>query len=479
MVHHTTNARLALLPAAEKPQLRSMELMKTPRAFRPIAISLLVLVTLVAMGLVFVPWQQSVTGYGRVIVFSPMDRPQSIEAQIPGKILRWNVVEGQSVNAGDVIAEIEDIDSKFLMEDQVERLRSQRGFMQTGVQQSQMRETALGGQLADMEKSRTMAIPAAEQRVRQAEDRLVVAQQNVEQARQGVVTAELNLKRIQELHEKGLRSKRDLELVELDIVMARTRLESMVASVNVAERDLQVARLDKDRLINDTSAQLNNVRASLASVRETIAKSNSDLQKMQVDIGNVTRRTEQRLIRAPRDGKLVRVMKAGPGQTVKAGDELAVLAPATTDQAVELFLSDYDTPLVSVGRQVRLNFAGWPAVQFVGWPSVAVGTFAGKVKVIDAVDDGKNRFRIIVEPDFEAIKSGKEDPWPSLGDLRPGAEANGWVMLDTVSLGWELWRQFNAFPPTVKRNPVGEKPKVEFSDGKKAKDTGGDEKEEK
>jgi len=98
-----------------------MELMKTPRAFRPIAISLLVLVTLVVLSLVFVPWQQSVTGYGRVIVFSPMDRPQSIEAQIPGKIVRWNVTEGQSVNAGDVIAEIEDIDSKFLMEDQVER----------------------------------------------------------------------------------------------------------------------------------------------------------------------------------------------------------------------------------------------------------------------------------------------------------------------------------------------------------------------
>ncbi|MEP7339196.1 MAG: secretion protein HlyD, partial [Acidobacteriota bacterium] len=152
-------------------------------------------------------------------------------------------------------------------------------------------------------------------------------------------------------------------------------------------------------------------------------------------------------------------------------------APTTTDQAVELSLTDFDAPLVAVGRPVRLNFAGWPAVQFVGWPSVAVGTFAGRIKVIDAVDDGKSRFRIIVEPDAEAIKAGREEPWPTLDQLRPGAEVNGWVMLDTVSLGWELWRQFNAFPATVERPPVRENGKGDsHGGGKKAK---AEEKEEK
>lgn len=462
----------------QKKQMGSQEVMKTPHAFRPVAVALLLLALLVALALIFVPWQQSVTGYGRVIVFSPMDRPQNIEAQIPGRLIRWNIVEGQTVSAGEIIAEIEDIDSKFLAGDQVARLESQRSFLQSGLSQSVMRESALGGQLGDLEKSRNLAIPAAEQRFHQAQDRVLVAQQNVQQARQTVTTSELNLKRLQELFEKGLRSKRDLELAELDLVTSQTRLESMVAALDVAERDWQVARLDKDRVIADTSAQLNGVRASLASVRETIAKGNSDLQKLQVDIGNVAQRANQRLIKAPRDGRIVRVMRVGQGETVKAGDVLAVLAPTTNDQAVELLLSDYDAPLVSVGRQVRLNFAGWPAVQFVGWPSVAVGTFAGKVKVMDATDDGKSRFRIIIEPDTEAIKSGREEPWPTLDRLRPGAEVNGWVMLDTVSLGWELWRQFNAFPPTVNRGPIAEK-KNDDPPGntKKTKDT--DEKEEK
>lgn len=154
---------------------------------------------------------------------------------------------------------------------------------------------------------------------------------------------------------------------------------------------------------------------------------------------------------APIDGQVVRLLAVGAGETVKAGDVLAVLAPQTEDLAVDFIVSDNDAPLVSVGRKVRLQFAGWPALQFSGWPSIAVGTFAGVVSVIDAVDDGNSRFRIIVTPDKEAIASGKEEPWPSSQYLRPGAQVVGFIMLDTVSLGFELWRQFNAFPPTVQR----------------------------
>ena len=456
----------------------AMNMLRTPHAFRPVAWTLLLLLLLLALALYFVPWQQSVTGYGRVIIFSPMDRPQSIEAQISGRLVKWHIVEGQQVKQGDVLAELVDIDSKFLDQSQSSRLQTQRAFLQSGLAQARAREQALLAQLNDQDNARNAAIPGADQRARQAADVIRQQEQNVEQAKQTVTTAELNLKRLQELFDKGLRSKRDLELAELEIVTARTRLESAQAALDVSNKAFRVAQLDRDRLVSDTSAGLNGLRAALASVRETIAKTNSDLQKLDVDINNVTQRFDQRLVRAPRDGQIVRVTKTGVGETVKAGDELAVIAPQTQDQAVELFLSDYDAPLVAPGRQVRLNFAGWPAVQFVGWPSVAVGTFAGRVKVMDATDDGKSRFRIIVVPDDELIKAGKEEAWPPLTQLRPGGEVNGWVMLDTVRLGFELWRQFNAFPPTVSRGPLDEKKNKGALDTSKPKKSSGD-KEEK
>ena len=84
-----------------------------------------------------------------------------------------------------------------------------------------------------------------------------------------------------------------------------------------------------------------------------------------------------------------------------------------------------------------------PALQFSGWPSIAVGTFGGRILLIDPTDNGKGKFRVLVEPD------PRDAPWPSRRFLRQGVRANGWVLLTVVPIGYELWRQFNGFPPVV------------------------------
>ena len=59
---------------------------------------------------------------------------------------------------------------------------------------------------------------------------------------------------------------------------------------------------------------------------------------------------------------------------------------------------------------------------------------------MDAADNGKGKFRILVRPD-------PEEPWPDEKLLRQGGRANGWILLNQVSLGYEIWRQLNGFPP--------------------------------
>jgi multidrug efflux pump subunit AcrA (membrane-fusion protein) len=458
----TEPQNVVTLPRARRggPQLKCFDQMRAPKSSRILAALLLLLIVTIALSLIYVPWQQSVTGQGSVFIFNPGDRPQNVEAQISGRLKQWNAFEGQSVKAGDVLAEIEEIDPKYLDPRQLERLNSQRAAQLASRSAAEARLAALESQLNDLTGSRGAQIPAADQRAQMARDRYEVARQNVAQGKQSVTTAELNLERLKELFEKGLRSKRDLELAELEVVTQRTRLESFDAQLALAAREVEAFGLDKERVVNDTSAQLNAVRVSIASVRETIAKIDSDLLKLDNDIQNLERRVGQRAVRAPRDGKLVRVLKVGAGETVKAGTVLAQIAPATEDQAAEIFLSDYDAPLVQPGDPVRVSFDGWPAIQFVGWPSVAVGTFAGRVKVIDAVGDEAGRVRIVVEPDREAVAKNHDEPWPPLDQLRPGTGARGWVMLRTVSLGFELWRQFNAFPAS-REKPVAKKAKAE------------------
>lgn len=453
--------------SSHRAQMKCLQELKSRGSSRSLVLMLVLLNVSIVLSLIYVPWQQSVTGTGQIFIFNPGDRPQSIEAQIAGRLKQWNAFEGQSVKAGDIIAEIEEIDQKFLDPNQITNQRGQKVALLASRSAAQARLMALESQLSDLSNSRDVAIPAANERFRMAQDRVKVAEQNIEQARQNVQTAQQNYDRVKFLfEEKGLRSKRDLELTELELVSQKTRLESLQAQLQLAQREVEALRLDAGRVTNDTSAQLNGIRVSMASVKETIAKLDSDILKLDVDINNLEQRNEQHLIKAPRDGKLVRVLRVGQGETVKAGTVLAQIAPQTEDQAVEVFLSDYDAPLVQQGDPVRLSFDGWPAIQFVGWPSVAVGTFAGKVKIIDAVGDEMGRVRIVVEPDREAVEKYGDEPWPPLDQLRPGSGARGWVMLRTVSLGFELWRQFNAFPASR------DKPITNNSKAKKAEKDG-------
>src|SRR5688500_6993207 len=46
------------------------------------------------LSLLLVPWQQSARGSGKVMARPPVDREQSIDAPISGRVLNWFVMEG-------------------------------------------------------------------------------------------------------------------------------------------------------------------------------------------------------------------------------------------------------------------------------------------------------------------------------------------------------------------------------------------------
>ena len=258
-------------------------------------------------------------------------------------------------------------------------------------------------------------------------------------------------------------------MAENRLVKAQSDLTASQADLKGAEQSFQGATYGIGKTHLDVDAKQSETASKLAKARQDYAKAQAELVKLDNEIVNLKVRQEQRTIKSPVAGRLVRTNVYGSGQTLKEGDELAVVVPDAGDRMVTLFLTDVDAPLVSVGRQVRLQFAGYPAVQFSGWPKVAMGTYAGRVVVIDAVDDGQNRFRVLIEPDEKAILQKKEEPWPEDQHLRYGTQAIGWVMLDEVPLGYELWRRFNGFELNLQKKP----PPVNSALDNVKKETGG------
>lgn len=222
---------------------------------------------------------------------------------------------------------------------------------------------------------------------------------------------------------------------------SQTKLDAAQKALDTSRKNLERQRtLFKKGLSSSRAAEL--AELEYAKYLSELSSASAELARLETKIA----RQASQVITAPRDGIVQRILAPQGGVVVKAGDDLAVIVPETANRAVELKINGNDMPLLSVGRHVRLQFEGWPAVQFAGWPSVAIGTFGGEIKVIDPSDDGFGNFRIIVFP-----APGEE--WPDGRYLRQGVRVVGWVLLDTVRLGWELWRQFNGFPPTISESP--------------------------
>ena len=117
------SSRMLAPSAYSEAMLPSLRLARSSRLARRIGKLLLSMLVLAFALVTVAPWQQTVTGNGNVIAFSPGERQQTIEVPIKGRIVRWgkNVFENAHVKKGDLIAEIQDVDPQLMtrLEDQL------------------------------------------------------------------------------------------------------------------------------------------------------------------------------------------------------------------------------------------------------------------------------------------------------------------------------------------------------------------------
>ncbi len=234
-------------------------------------------------------------------------------------------------------------------------------------------------------------------------------------------------------------------------LLARLEAErnQVVAKLAAAETAVQTAEIDrrrmKDLFDQGLASQREYEQASIRveELRSRVAEAAAEISRVDV---NLSRQSVQ-IVRAPRDGVILRVFAGDAATFVKAGDVVATFVPDNATRAVEMFIDGRDVALVRPGAKVRLHFEGWPVVQFSGWPSKAVGTFGGVVVAVDPSADASGRFRILVNED-----EADPNPWPDERFVRFGSNARGWVLLEQVPVGYELWRRMNNFPAEL---PVG------------------------
>lgn len=443
----------------------ALRLTRTSRFVRRVGRVMLVALVLSLFAMLFVPWQQSIRGEGAVVAFDPFERPQTVEAPVTGRIAvrGEGVREGAYVKKGQLLFGIVNQDPDYLsrLQAQEAQARSLIEIAKTrlaSTQELREKNASIVGftdqELDNIHIARDELVKAYDRFVDQAQNKVLAEQNKLVAAEAKLYQAEADYKRKLALFEEGIES-------ELKMQETEQKYRDSKAYVKVAEQELEVARNGLKGMKNQRESIRQEWEAKIKKLMQELEKAKAEVDKADIEIKKTTEDINQKEAKlidqqskvaaqstqdvfAPRDGYIMDLAVIADSSFVDAKDSLCRIVPRTEKPAVQLWVTGNDAPLISEGRHVRLQFEGWPAVQFSGWPSVAVGTFGGVVALVDPTDDGLGRFRIVVVPD-------KTDaPWPKYPYLRQGVRANGWVLLDTVPLGYEIWRRMNGFPPALK-----------------------------
>jgi len=217
---------------------------------------------------------------------------------------------------------------------------------------------------------------------------------------------------------------------QIEAEIAAVTQSQSVASIDVG----RAQQLWREGLLARRDLELAQIKVADSGAK--LAESRAKLQRIDVQLA----RQSTQVVRSPRDGRIQNLNAALSGGIVSPGTVLASVAPETADRAVALYIDGRDIALVRVGQPARLEFEGWPAIQFSGWPSIAQGIFDGRVRALDPTSTNSGLFRVLIEP-----MPGKR-AWPDLRFTKLGAKVRGWIQMETVSVGYELWRQLNDFP---------------------------------
>lgn len=408
--------------------LYSLRSLRTPLGGKILAKFLLGFL-LISMITLFLPWQQNIRGNGKVTALNPMNRPQTIEAVIAGRVQKWFVREGDLVKKGDTIVTISEVKEKYFDPQLLFRMQQQITAKENSLNSKDQKANALKRQIDALQQALKLKVEQSSAKLEAEKVRFQNAENQLQRNKKIYEAGNIPLTKFQEFEYKFQGS-------QADYLNAKLELDRVEAEY-----------LDK---ISKAESELNSTRAEAFETQAEIAKARNEFTNTEI-------RNAQYQILAPQDGFIVRAMKSGIAETIKEGDAICTIMPQISDVAVEMYVKAMDVPLISKGRKVRVQFDGWPALQFSGWPSVSVGTFGGEVRVIDYVNSLPGEFRILVVPD-------KDDQlWPE--QIRIGSGTKGWVMLENVPLWYELWRQLNGFPPSLYEAPLNEV--VEKSSSKK------------
>jgi len=388
--------------------------------------------------MLFLPWTQNIRSKGYVTALRQEQRPQTIHSIIAGRIEKWYVREGAFVQKGDTILQISEVKDEYFDSMLLPRTQLQVDAKLLSADSYKEKVGQLEAQIKALQANNILKLKQAQNKLNMANLKVQSDSIYFEQAKVNYKIGVEQLERAEKLYKEGLRSLTDLETRRLKFQDVQAKLLAAENDYLSSQNSQITSLIDLDAIENDFRDKVAKARSEMFTAMSSQYDAEATATKLENQYSNYEARKGFRHILAPQDGYIARSIQVGIGETIKEGEQILNIVPASAELAVEMYVQPVDLPLLKIGNKVRFIFDGWPAIVFSGWPQLSNGTFGGVVVAIDQFAGKNNQYRVVVAEDPE------EEPWPEL--LRMGSGADGIALLNDVPVWYEIWRQLNGFP---------------------------------
>lgn len=395
----------------------------------------------------FVPWTQNISGTGAVTTLKPNQRPQTIHAAIPGRIEKWYIQEGDFVKKGDTILFISEVKEDYFDPNLVANTKDQVDAKKSSLQSYDGKVGALNNQMSSLSKEKDLKLLQAKNKIKQGLLKIKSDSIDLEAVQTLLKISTTQFNRSTQLHKEGLKPLTDVEEKRLKLQEVQAKIITQENKLLTAQNELLNTRMEINRLNAEYSEKISKANSDKFTALSNQYDTQAQVNKLENQYVNYSIRNGMYYIKAPQDGYINRALQSGLGEMIKEGTPVVSIMPANYDIAVETYVNPIDLPLLKRGEKVRVWFDGWPTIVFSGWPDMSYGTFGGRVVAIENFISPNGKYRILIAPD------PNEDKWPK--QLSIGAGAQTLALLETVPIGFEIWRILNGFPPNYYESKSG------------------------
>lgn len=370
-----------------------------------------------------------------------------IHTIVSGKVARIDIKEGQTVKAGQVIAQLD----KEIALNEVERLAQERASYQTQLIQTQalIEKTQLEAKtriaIANAEVKGQEAvisqvnakIQSQEVAIAQGQERAHIGQSLLEQLNNDALAQQERLERLKSLVEQGALSKDQVFQAQQNLGDRQRTITQQTGEIQQAVTDSQRLRADLQRVLAEAKQLQIQLAQKQAESNTVQLQAEQTIQKLQVEKTQLYAKIQQtdKLIQqakaqlkrlsltAPVDGMVLSLNISNSGEVVQPGQTIAELAPQNAPLVLETVLPTQEAGFIKVGNTAKVKFDAYPYQDY--------GVIMGKVISISPDTKQDQRlgavYRVGISLDRNYVSTN--NPNNQIVQFKPGQTATAEIII--------------------------------------------------